>query len=400
MKTKTFLVPFIAFLAILLVGFVSSANVASRITTTFNDVVLDVNAPTMAGITGETVPVRVYFNAAINAEDVKVKIWMDGFRDDVEASTGRFSVIDGSTYSKLLSLTIPSDLKQLSKTFTLKVSISNGEDSSEGNYSIRVQRDDYVSDVLSVDFNSKVSAGETFPVTVVTKNVGMQEFSDGYVIVSIPSLGISTRAYLGDLVAIENCSDDCNKEDTTQKTVYLKVPESATAGLYEVVVRVYNKDSVNTVSKTISVEDSVSTSLITAVKSQDMKIGETKKYDLIIVNSGKGIKVYNIQTVSGKDLSVSAPTVVTVSSDSSTTIPITVSALSESELGVHTFSVNVNGQVVTFNANVVAGSVSMSNSVLALTVILVIIFVVLLIVLIVLMTRKGKQPEQVETSYY
>jgi hypothetical protein len=401
MNTKTFLIPFIAVLAVLMVGFTSAGLTSGNPSVTFNDVVLG-SGVTMAGATGETVPIRVSFVANKDAEDVKVKVWMDGFRDEVFDSTSRFSIISGSTYSKLLSIRLPTDLKQLSKVFTLKVSVVNADDETQTTYSVKVQREDYITDVLSVDYNSKVSAGETFPVTIVIKNVGMQDLDDGYVIVSIPSLGIATRSYFGDLAAIENCSNDCDKEDSVQRIVSLKVPESVQAGLYELVVRVYNKDSTRTVSKTISIEDSASTSLIAVTKSQDIKIGETKKFDLIVVNSGKGIRVYNIQAVLGAGLSVSVPSIITVSSDSSATIPVSATVLDNADLGAHPFSVEVNGQKVSLTANVVAGSASksVSTSVLALTVILVIIFVVLLIVLIVLMTRKDKQPDQVETSYY
>jgi len=401
MNTKTLLVPFIAVLAVLLIGAVSAANIASSIGTTFNDVELIHGVTTMAGITGETVPIRVSFVASKDAEDVKVKIWMDGFRNDVEAQTSRFTVISGSTYSKLLSIQLPTDLEDLSKVYTLKVAIVNADDETDTSYTIKVQREDYTNEVLSVDYNNKVSAGETFPVTVVVKNVGMQDLNDGYVVVSIPSLGIATRAYFGDLVAIENCTNGCDEQDAVQKIVSLKVPESAEAGLYELLVRVYNKDQTKTISRTISVGDSASTSVIAAIRNQDIKVGETKKFDLIIVNSGNGIKIYNVQTVAGAGLSVSAPSIVTVSADSSTTISVSVTALENADLGSHSFSVDVNGQKVALTANVIAGSSkSISTSVLALTVILVIIFVVLLIVLIVLITRKDKQPEQVETSYY
>lgn len=400
MNTKTLLVPFIAVLAVLIVGIASAASLASSVSTTFNDVNLG-SGITMAGVTGETVPIRVSFVADRNAEDVRVKVWMDGFRDEVYASTSRFSTISGSTYSKLLSVELPSDLEDLSKVFTLKVGIVNAADETEVTYTVKVQREDYTSDILSIDYNSKVSAGETFPVTVVVKNNGMQDLEDGYVVVSIPSLGIATRAYFGDLVAVENCSSNCDEEDAVQKVVYLKVPESAEAGLYEILVRVYNKDLTKTVSKTISVGDSASTSIIAANKNQDVKVGETKKFDLIVVNSGSGIKVYNLQAVAGAGLSVSVPSIITVSADSSTVVPVSVTALSGADIGSHSFSVDVNGQRVALTANVIAGSYKpVSTSVLALTVILVIIFVVLLIVLIVLITRKDKQPEQAETSYY
>jgi len=399
---------FITVLAVLMTGAVSATELAvsgaSGITTTFNDVELKPTITAIAGTTDETVPIRVSFTALSNAEDVRVKIWMDGFRDDVEAETSRFTIIQGSTYSKLLSLRLPSDMEDLSKVYKLRVSIVNADARTETEYSVNLQREDYSNEVLSVDYDSKVSAGDNVPVTIVIKNIGMQDIEDGYVIVAIPSLGIASRAYLGDIVAIENCSSDCDEQDAVQKTVYLKVPETAQAGLYELVVKAYSRDSIETVTKTISIEDSVSTLLVAPVKNQDIKVSETKKYDLILVNSGNGIKVYNIKAVSGEGISVSVPSVVTVGADSSLTLQVMVTALSSAVYGQHTFSVDVNGQNVALTANVIAGTPEstgkISTSVLALTVILVIIFVVLLIVLIVLITRKDKQPEQVETSYY
>jgi uncharacterized membrane protein len=204
---------------------------------------------------------------------------------------------------------------------------------------------------------------------------------------------------LGDLVSTESCDDNCDEEDSVQKTVYLKMPENAEAGVYELDVTIYNKESESTVSRLIKVGSSGTTTVIAAAKSQDLKAGETKTYDLIVVNSAKSVKIFNIQTVSGNALSVSSPSVVTIGPDSSTTVPITVTASNDASVGTYTFTVDVDGQQVVFGANVTSGS-AVSTSVVALTVILVIIFVVLLVVLIVLLTRKEKTIEEVETSYY
>ena len=57
-----------------------------------------------------------------------------------------------------------------------------------------------------------------------------------------------------------------------------------------------------------------------------------------------------------------------------------------------------NATVQQNNANATDKSVSVSAIVL--TVLLVVIFVVLLVALIILLTRKDKQVEEVETSYY
>lgn len=410
MNSKAFLIPFIAVFAVMFVGFASAQLVntntvfglmtPSGIAASFNDVQLVEGITTpIAGFSGDTIPVRVTFTAARDASDVKVKIWIEGTKDDITASTNRFNLINGSVYTNQLSLQLPSNLDDLSQEFTLHVSVSSADMYDEESFTVRMQRESYSLDLLSVDYPVQVSAGDLIPVSVVVNNNGMETLDNAYVIASITSLGISSRGYFGDLSALDNCSDNCNTQDSAQKVVYLKIPESATAGTYQLDVKVYNKDATTTVSKIINVEQSASTNVLAAVKSQDLKAGETKTYDLIIVNSGDKIKVYNIQVVSGTALSVSAPSIVTVGPESSTTVPITVRALDDAQTGSYTFSVTVDGQQTTFGANIVQGS-GVSNSVIALTVVLVVIFLVLLVVLIVLLTRKEKTVEQVETSYY
>jgi hypothetical protein len=397
MKRNALLVPFFAVLALFAVSFVS-AGLASGITTEFNGVELG-SGVTMTGDVAGTVPVRVTFDADANMSDVKVKVYMEGHRDDVSATTSRFDIVDGQTYTKLLSLQLPSDANDLTEEYTLYVDVVSKADKSPEEYTITMQRESYTLEILSVDYTSKVSPGEVFPVSVVVKDNGFNRADDNYVVASIPALGITTRGYAGDLIPTEECGSDCDdEEDSVYRTVYLKVPENAEAGVYEMEVTVYNEDSEVTATKLISVGDSASTMVLAAVKTQDMNAGETKTYDLIIVNSADDVKVFNIQAVSGDALSVSVPSVVTVGPDSSQTVSVAVTAAKDAAVGTYTFSVNVDGKQTVFGANVVGGSVS--ASVVALTVVLVIIFVVLLAVLVVLLTRKEKPIEEVETSYY
>ena len=402
MNTKTFLVPILAVIALMLVGLASAGNLASGVAVSFNDVSLG-SSTTMTGFSGDVIPVRVTFDAAKDMGDVRVKVSVEGTRDSVDAATARFDIISGNTYTKLLSLKLPADLKDTNQGFTLYVEVVSAEDRTERTYTISLQRESYTLNVLSVDYNSAVSAGEVFPISVVIKNLGFQRTDDTYVVASIPALGISSRAYAGDLIPVENGFDDnnnVNEEDSVQKVVYLKMPENAKAGVYDLEIKVYNSDTETTVRKTVGVGAGASAMVLAAVKNQDMKAGETKTYDLVIVNSANKVKVFNINAVSGTALSVSVPSVVTVGAGSSVTVPVTVRASNDASVGAYTFSVNVDGETVVFGANVSGGSAGVSTSVVALTVVLVIIFVVLLIVLIVLLTRKEQTIQEVETSYY
>ncbi|MDH3353392.1 MAG: hypothetical protein OEL87_03015, partial [Nanoarchaeota archaeon] len=340
----------------------------------------------------------VTFNAADDASDVKVKVYMEGHRDDVSAYTSRFDIESGNTYTKLLSLELPSDSNDLSEKYTLYVEVVSKDEKSGAEYTVSMQRESYTFEVLSVDYSLKVSADDTVPVSVVVKNTGYDRMDDTYVVVSIPALSASARGYVGDLIPTEDYVGYDDEEDSMSKTVYLEVPANAESGVYEMDVKVYNDDAETIVKQLISIGDSASTLVLAAVKNQDLSAGETATYDLVVVNSADDVKVFNVKTVSGDALSVSAPSVVTVGPDASETISITASAVNDAAIGTYTFSVDVDGKQTVFGANVVEASAS--TSVVALTVILVIIFVVLLAVLVVLLTRKEKPIEEVETSYY
>lgn len=409
MNSKAYLIPFAAFLAVLLVGFASaqlvnnttslvSPSSVSGIATAFNDVLLSDSQTVIAGTVGDTVPVRITFTALNDASNVRVKVWMDGYRSDISASTTRFDLVSGSVYTKLLSLNLPSDLDTTTQTFTLHVSVANENGYNSANYIVKMQRDSYSMNVLSVDFPTQVAAGDNVPVSVVVTNNGMHTLDNGYVTVSIPTLGLSSKVYLGDTSPVDNCSDNCDMTDSVQKTVYVKIPESTTTGVYQVQVNAYNADATTTVSKMISVSESAATNVLAAVKNQDIRAGETKNYDVIVVNSGNTVKVFNVQTVSGSALSVSAPSFVTVGPQSSATIPVAVTASNKADVGSYTFTVTVDGKQTVLGANVVQGSAS--SSVLVLTVVLAVIFLILLVVLIVLLFKKEKSVETVETSYY
>ena len=396
MKRNVLLIPFVAVLTLLVAGF-ASANLATDIETEFNGVVLS-GVTTMAGSVDGVVPVRVTFLADVSAEDVKVKVYMEGHRDDVSVYTDRFDIENGVLYTKLLSLKLPSDSDDLSEEYTLYVEIVSKDDRSEEMYTVSMQRESYTFEILSVDYTSRVMPGDVFPVSVVVKNTGYNRMDDTYVVVSVPALGLSTRGYVGDLIPTEDYIDYDDEEDSMYRTVYLKIPADVASGVYEMSIEVYNNDAETTVTQLISVGESASSLVLATIKNQDLNAGETVTYDLVIVNSADSIKVFNLNSVSGDVLTVSAPSVVTVGPDASETVSIMVTAASDAEVGTYTFSVDVDGEQTVFSANVVGGSVS--SSVVALTVILVIVFVVLLAVLIVLLTKKEKPIEEVETSYY
>jgi len=400
MKRNVLMIPFLAVMTLLVLSFAIASTYPGKnyISTEFNGVDLEEGSVySIAAYPGETVPVRITFNSPVDAEDVRIEVYMDG-KGGQGVETSSFDVIAGKSYTRLLSLKLPSDIKDLTKEYTLYVEITVAGDRVSSEYTVTMQRESYVSKILTVDYSSKVSAGDVFPISVVVKNNGYNVEDDVYVVASIPELGISTRGYLGDLVPQDSYAGDDGEEDSAEKIVYLRVPSDAPKGVYDLKVDVYNDDFKTSTTKLISIGSSESTMALASVRNKDVSAGETTTYDLVLVNSGSNVKVFNLEAVSGNVLGVSVPQIITVDAGSSKTVPVTVTVADDAALGAYTFSVNVDDQTVTFGANVVGSNVS--NSVVALTVVLVIIFVVLLAVLVILLTRKEKPMEEVETSYY
>ena len=351
---------------------------------------------------GETIPVRVVFTADETADDVRIRAWISG-ESAFTASTERFDIVKGSTYSRLLSVNVPFDLdEELNEELTLFVTVENRADEVREEVNLEVQRESYLIEILSSEMPTKVSAGSALSTDVVLKNRGRQEAEDTFVRVSIPALGISTKVFYGDLSSVDQ--DDPDKQDSEQRRVFLNIPSNAPAGVYVVEVEAFNSDSTTTsTNKVAIVGASADSSVFAPVTGRSFAIGEEKAYSLTLVNSGSNVVVYQIipEVASGLSINAEEP-IVAVPAGSSKTVQLNARA---SEEGNYNFAVNVHSdgnlvKKVDLTANVEGSKAYSGNSAVLLTVILVIIFVVLLVVLIVLLTRKPARNDELGESYY
>jgi len=408
--SKTILATIIALVAILTVMTFVSAS--AGLTDSFDVTVdgIEYSAGDTIGIeAGETIPLKVIFTATENASDVKLKVWIDGYRSEIKDETGRFELVEDSKYSRTFSLTVPFDIDP-TEDYVLIVRISEKTKSYEEEFDLKLQRESYKSDILSVEAPNKVTPGSTIAVDVVLKNRGMHELEDVFVKARISDLEIERKVYFGDVDSQDECeySGDChgNREDAVDGRIYLSIPRDAQAGTYSLEVEAYNSDFTETVKKTIVVSGEGETSdILSGVTSRAIAVGQETTYDLVIVNSGDKMKVYTLTPEDANGLIVEVDPIVTVAADSSETVKVRVRATNSAEEGTQTVAVNVEsgGELVkraVFSVNVEKGRAA--SSVVVLTIILAIVFIVLLIVLIVLLTSKQPSaPEaEEETSYY
>jgi preprotein translocase subunit SecG len=353
---------------------------------------------------GQQLDLRVAFWGTANEEDVRVTARILGEPGSYE-STGRFDVFAGGVYSKLLTINVPMNIDPR-ETFVVEVRIESQDNTGAVmTWNLAVQRESYALDFLSIDADSKISAGETLAIDVVIKNAGGHEAEDTFVIARIHALDVSKKIFIEDLAAYDSDNND-DEDDSVSGTIYLKIPANAAAGLYTIELEANSEDAQTMATRRVEVVDGGAASMVvTSSDSKTFAANADGKYSLTIVNSGDKIMVYTLVAEADNGLTVSLEdTTVVVPAGSSKTVPVMARSKRE---GTYNFVVNVHdakGAVVgeqSFTAEVEGKSAAVgSNAAVVLTIILAIVFVVLLVVLIVLLTRKPATQPQTGESYY
>lgn len=402
MKSKAILVFLLAILSVLAVQMVSASNLVDFKTVSISGEPVGTNQ-TIAVFAGETLPIRVSFTALEDERDVRVKAWISGYRRDTSSSTERFDILEGGKYTQLFSLRMPDDIDP-TEGYTLYLRVESKTQNDEVSVPLRLQRESYTLEVLTVQTPQRIQAGSVFPVSVVLKNRGMHELEDIFVNVRIDSLGLEKQIYAGDLVPEDVC-EDCDDDDASEAVVYLQLPSDTPSGVYNLEVEAFNVDSSTRMVKSIVVEGGEGTSdVLVPVTSKNVASGEEVTYDLILVNSGERMRIYTFNLEGTNDLTVNIEEpIVSVPADSTRVVKVRVRPTDEE--GTFAFAVNVNSdgelvRKVNLATNVEDSTVTATSPAVVLTVILVIIFVVLLIVLIILLTRRPMRTEELGESYY
>ena len=393
MKNKEFLVFCIALLAVVL-SLNSVIALADITGVKVNGVEAEDSSITIAETVSNIVYVDVEFIADIDASDTRVKVYIEGYKDEISDTTERFQIVENSKYLKRLKLTLPSsmDLDDLDEDLYLNIRISaKGEESVDEPYDIvlNMQKEIYSFNFLSIDVGDKAVAGDTILLNIVLQNNGYNRMDNVYVKASIPELGIEKKVYFGDLSS--NQEDDYGDlRDTAEGKIYLAIPRNAVPGIYNINVEAYNYDASVSEKKQITINN-VQTGVLPTTNAKVVSAGEETTFEIVLVNPNNRMVVYSVIPQESSGLLVTVPEpIITVPADSSVTTIVKVKATNSAEEGTHIVTVNVNSESgfvkqVNFALNVENSSNSM---VVGLTIVLAIVFVVLLVALIVLLTKK------------
>lgn len=339
------------------------------------------SASELSANAGDTVNVEVHFTASANASNVRARATIEGDTSDSVATTNFFDVQSGKQYVETLSVKVPSDLaaNQVSEDLSLDVKVWNSDFNAEtgAGLLLSVQSPSYNANIESVNVDSPIKAGQSFPVEVVLKNTGFNDLNDVSVTAKISTLNLQKTLFFGDLFNVIHSTTD--NPDTVSGKLYLTMPFDVKPGSYALEVTASNSNSQVTSTQTVQVDvqnDYPQTVLQTAT-------------GLLIVNPTSNLQVYKVV------LPTSVEQLVTVQAGASQTVAITANTADYS-VSVQ----NLNGQVLgTFKFQPASQALTQSP-VVVLTVILGIVFLVLLVVLVVLLSRKPQKSQELGESYY
>jgi len=393
MNTKKILVSFLLIASVLFL--VSTVSAVSMGTTgeivKVGDVEVYPGTTSVSVDAGDTITVKVQFTADNGsaswetASDVRVKVTLEGEKNDVVAVTPNFNVIDGKTYTKSLTLKVPSDFQNdnLNENLDMDVKIWNSDevDTEISGIVLELQRPSYDVAIKSIMTSATVEAGQLLPIDVVLKNVGFNDLEDMYVTASIPDLKLSKQVFFGDLVNVANEDDeDEDNKNTVSGRLYLEIPYNVQSGTYTLEVTAENEETSSTMTK-----DFVITNGFPDIA---MKSGN----DLVLLNPTNQLKVY---TVKYEDVETN----VVVPAASSKTVTIQVPTSGEYSFDVAVLSGDQLLDSVNYSGTG-SSAPSITSPVMILTIILAVVFLVLLVVLIVLITKKPQKTEEFGESYY
>ncbi len=412
MKAKLY-----ALFAIVVLGILAAVSIASAASVPvslqevyINDRLIE-SGETRAGLErSDTVDIEVRLFASGNEEFVTLRVDVDGYdkkdRNLLKDEADVFSIEENKTYFKKFQIKVPTRVDE--DVYLLRITATNRQNDAivyTANLKFDPPRDGmWVRDVI---FNptGSVKAGRALLTTVRLENIGEDDDDDGIKVeASIPKLGVSAADFV----------DEIEKDDSvTSEELYMRIPECAEAGEYDVMITVTFDDGDKQISdsRKINVEegdcpakDSGKTVISVATDAGSVVAGESAIFPLTLSNTGKTSKTYTIEAVADwAAVTVNPSNVVVLSSGETKTLFVTAATKKDASAGQKSLTLSVKSgdevlKEIALKVNVAESKSSSLKQVLQIT------FIVLLVIVVVLVLvfgfRKMKEGDKEEETYY
>ena len=382
-----------------------------------DDITVTENGDAVYVEAGSDIDVEVFIDGNGSSDDVRVRAWIGGYEYDlIEDKTQLFEVEPNVDYRKTLRLQIPKDI-DASDDYTLNVEIFDDDNSVEREFTLRLQEKRHFLDIQDVILRpSSIEAGRVLFATIRVENLGDRKEEDIQINVAIPELGVSARDYIDELVSVENTDDDDEETSASSNEIFLRIPEDAKTGDYELVVDViYNRGHDVVRAQTLVHVDEVSgvdnenTIVNVDAQSKNVNAGDQVGYRIMIANMGEEVQRYSLE-VSGEGLWATSrvdPLFVTVKPGETADLNVILDVKDNAPEGRNSFVVKVNSgeqlvKEISLTADVNGSGLSEGTR-RALTIVFGVLVVLLVILGLVVAFNKMKGDEgegDEETKYY
>lgn len=233
---------------------------------------------------GETLKVEMRFTGQQAFDDARIMAFIEGYEHSpLLQSTDIFEVIEGKTYVKRVSLSLPADMNN-QQDYKLRIVGANDLSGiTYKDYTVYVDTERHRVDVLDLVMtpSSGVEPGQNMIANVRMKNRGQKSQDSVRVNVAVPELSVSESSYVSNL----------NKDEVaTSDDMLLFIPESATAGQYDVEVSLTYDDgytssvevfTMNVLSPKVVSEKNL---LVSFKNNVDLVAGEEKTFEVVVAN--------------------------------------------------------------------------------------------------------------------
>lgn len=355
-------------------------------------------------LNGETLEVKMEVYAFETIDKARFEILVSGYehRSLFAVSDEPVKLVEGTTRYVTLSIALPEDM-DTQKEYTLEIRGRDGVSDLDKEYSLYIdtQRDRVdVLDFISTP-SSGVEPGQTVIAEVRMKNRGQKNQESVWVNVAIPELGISESSYVSNLGADEVATSD---------DMLLFVPETATAGQYEVIVTLEYDDRYDATKRSYSMtvlspKFVESENLIVSFNNNvELKAGEAKTFNVVVANPNTQSTPISLSAldVAWADVEIS-PSLAMVQAGADASFAVTVTpktAISgEKTLTLAVKEGTNTASDITINTYVEPSEdFDMTNIILA--VLLVIAIIVLLALVVTIARRKGDNEDDETEEYY
>lgn len=356
---------------------------------------------------GETLNVDLRFSALENFDDARVMVFIEGYEHSpIIASTPIFSVIEGKTYVKTVSINLPADMDN-QKDYKLRITGANDLSGiTYKDYTLYVDTQRHRVDIIDLVMtpSSGVEPGQNLIGNVRLKNRGQKSQDSVKVHVTIPELNIAEASY------VSNLNTD---EVVTSDDMLLFIPEEAKAGEYEVLVKLAYADGYTTSTESFKINVlsprlvSEKNLLVSFENNQDLVAGRENTFEVVIANPNTESKPISLAVLEQNwaDVQIS-PSLAMVKGGESATFTVKV-APKDAIAGEKELLLLVKEGSTTISElkvnTYVEGKTEINWVNVALAVLLIIAIIILLALVITITRRRkdenGEEPSSTEEYY-